>query len=43
MPGRLELILSGCVSKSAVNSDRVKSLNENGQTLKQERALMDVI
>jgi len=43
MLGRLELILSGCVSKSAVNSDRVKSLNENGQTLKQERALMDVI
>ena len=40
---RLELILCGCVGKSALNSNRVKSLDENWHTLEQEGALADVI
>ena len=39
----LEFILRGFVSKSALNSDRVKSLNENWQMLEQEVALTDII
>ena len=41
---QLEHILSGCVGKSALHSDRVvKSQDENWQTLDQEGALTDVI
>ena len=36
---RLELIPSGCVGKSALKSDRVKSLDENWETLEQKGVL----
>jgi len=40
---QLELTLSGCVGKSALKSDRVNSLDEIWQTLKQKVVLTEVI